>query len=80
MVKLNLEVDRRAMADPFLNITVGCQILKDFYDKHNHIKDHEARMVKALTNYNNGEAAVNPNLNYAVQVNQKRNEYEKKLQ
>ncbi len=80
VVKLNLAVDRRAMTDPILNITVGCQILKDFYDQHYQIKDPEARMVKALTNYNNGEAAKNPNLNYAVQVNQKRKEYEKKLQ
>ena len=37
-------------------------------------------MAKALTNYNNGEGAVNPNLDYAVQVNHKRDEYEKKLQ
>ncbi len=78
VAKLNLAVDRRAMTDPILNITVGCQILKDFYDQHRHIRDPEAR--KALTNYNNGESAKNPNLNYAVQVNQKRNEYEKKLQ
>ncbi len=80
VVKLNLGVDRRAMTDPFMNITVGCQILKDFYDQHNHIRDHKARMAKALTNYNNGEAATNPNLKYAVQVNHKQNEYEKKLQ
>ena len=79
-VRLNLAVDRRAMTDPFMNITVGCQILKDFYDQHDHIRDHKARMAKALTNYNNGEGAVNPNLDYAVQVNQKRDEYEKKLQ
>jgi len=80
VVKLNLAVDRRAMTDPFMNITVGCQILKDFYDQHNHIRDHKARMAKALTDYNNGEAAANPNLDYAVQVNHKRDAYEKKLQ
>jgi len=80
VVKLNLEVDRRAMTDPFMNITVGCQILKDLYNQQNRIKDHKVRMVKALTDYNNGEQAVNPDLNYAVQVNRKRDEYEKKLQ
>jgi soluble lytic murein transglycosylase-like protein len=79
VVKLNLGVDRRAMADPFMNITVGCQILKDFYNQCNHIGDHKVRMVKALTNYNNGEVATNPNLDYADQVNRKQDEYEKKL-
>jgi soluble lytic murein transglycosylase-like protein len=80
VAKLNLAVDRRAIADPFMNITVGCQILKDFYDRHNDVSDQKVRLAMALTNYNNGEAAVNPNLDYAVQVNQKRNEYEKRLQ
>jgi soluble lytic murein transglycosylase-like protein len=80
MVRLNLEVDRRAMTDPFMNITVGCQILKDLYNRNNHIRDHKVRMVKALTDYNNGEEAPDPNLNYAVQVNRKQGEYEKKLQ
>jgi membrane-bound lytic murein transglycosylase MltF len=80
VVKLNLGVDRRAMTDPFMNITVGCQILKDLYNQYNHIRDHKVRMVKALTNYNNGEEAANPNLNYADQVNRKQDEYEKKLQ
>jgi len=80
VVKLNLNVDRRAMTDPFMNITVGCQILKDFYDRYMHIEDHKVRIAKALTDYNNGEKATKPNLNYAVQVNRKRNEYEKKLQ
>jgi soluble lytic murein transglycosylase-like protein len=80
VVKLNLAVDRRAMTDPLMNITVGCQILKDFYDRQNHIRDHKVRMDKALTAYNNGEEAANPNLNYAVQVNHKRDVYEKKLQ
>jgi len=80
VVKLNLAVDRRAMTDPFMNIMVGCQILKDFYDQYNHIRDHEVRMSKALIKYNNGGEAVNPNLDYAVQVNHKRDEYEKKLQ
>ncbi len=79
VVKLNLAVDRRAMTDPFMNITVGCQILKDLYDQQNHISDHKVRMAKALTNYNNGEAALNPNLDYAFQVNYKRDEYERKL-
>jgi len=80
VVKLNLEVDRRAITDPFMNITVGCQILKDLYNQSNHIRDDKIRMVKALTNYNNGEEASNPNLNYANQVNRKQDEYEKKLQ
>ncbi len=79
VVKLNLAVDRRAMTDPFMNITVGCQILKDFYDQHNHIRDYRVRVAKALTSYNNGEAAANPNLDYAFQVDHKRDEYEKKL-
>ena len=80
VVKLKLEVDRRAMTDPLMNISVGCHILKDFYNQHNHIKDHKVRMAKALTDYNNGEEAPNPNLNYAVEVNRKQDEYEKQLQ
>jgi soluble lytic murein transglycosylase-like protein len=80
VVKLNLNVDRRAMTDPFMNITVGCQILKDFYDQNTHIKDYKTRMAKTLTDYNNGENARNPNLDYAVQVNRKQDEYEKKLE
>jgi len=80
VVKLKLEVDRRAMTDPLMNITVGCHILKDFYDQHDHIRDHKVRMAKALTDYNNGEEAANPNLNYAVEVNRKQDEYEKQLQ
>jgi soluble lytic murein transglycosylase-like protein len=80
VVKLNLEVDRRAMTDPFMNIMVGCQILKDLYNQHAHVKEHKLRMAKALTAYNNGEYATNPDLNYAVQVNRMQDEYEKKLQ
>jgi soluble lytic murein transglycosylase-like protein len=80
VAKLNLKVDRRAMTDPFMNITVGCQILKDLYDSYRHIKDDKERMAKALTDYNNGEKATNPNLKYAVEVSQKHDEYEKKLQ
>jgi soluble lytic murein transglycosylase-like protein len=80
VVKLHLEVDRRAMTDPFMNITVGCQILKDLYDGYGHIKDNKVRMAKALTDYNNGEGSTNPNLKYAVQVSQKHDEYQKKLQ
>jgi soluble lytic murein transglycosylase-like protein len=80
VVKLNLNVDRRAMTDPFMNITVGCQILKDFYDQNTQIKDYKVRMAKTLTDYNNGENATNPNLDYAVQVNRKQGEYEKKLE
>jgi soluble lytic murein transglycosylase-like protein len=79
VAKLSLEVDRRAMTDPFMNIAVGCHILKDFYNQHNDIRDHKVRMAKALTDYNNGEEAENPNLNYAVEVNRKQDEYEKKL-
>jgi hypothetical protein len=37
-------------------------------------------MAKTLTDYNNGENARNPNLDYAVQVNRKQDEYEKKLE
>ena len=80
VVKLNLNVDRRAMTDPLMNITVGCEILKDFYNQYTHIKNHKVRMAKTLTDYNNGENATNPNLDYAVQVNRKRDEYEKKLE
>jgi soluble lytic murein transglycosylase-like protein len=80
VVKLKLEVDRRAMTDPLMNITVGCHILKDFYDRHGHITDHKVRMAKALTDYNNGEEATNPNLKYAVEVDRKRDEYEKRLE
>jgi hypothetical protein len=80
VVKLNLAVDRRAMTDPLMNITVGCQILKDHYDRNSHIRDRKVRMAKALTDYNNGEEAPDPNLNYAVKVNRKQGEYEEKLQ
>jgi soluble lytic murein transglycosylase-like protein len=80
VVKLNLNVDRRAMTDPLMNITVGCEILKDFYDQYTHIKDYKVRIAKTLTDYNNGENATNPNLDYAVQVNRKQDEYEKKLE
>jgi soluble lytic murein transglycosylase-like protein len=80
VTKLNLNVDRRAMTDPFMNIIVGCQILKDFYDQNTNITDYKVRMAKTLTDYNNGENATNPNLEYAVQVNQKQGEYEKKLE
>jgi len=80
VIKLNLNVDRRAMTDPYLNITVGCEILKDFYDQNKHLTNYKVRMAKTLTDYNNGENATNPNLNYAVQVNQKQGEYEKRLE
>lgn len=80
VTKLNLNVDRRAMTDPFMNIIVGCQILKDFYDQNTNITNYKVRMAKTLTDYNNGENATNPNLEYAVQVNQKQGEYEKKLE
>jgi soluble lytic murein transglycosylase-like protein len=80
VVKLKLDLDRRAMTDPLMNISVGCHILKDFYDQNGHIRDHKVRMAKALTDYNNGEQAPDPNLNYAVEVNRKQDEYEKQLQ
>jgi soluble lytic murein transglycosylase-like protein len=80
VLKLKLNVDRRAMTDPFMNIMVGCEILKEFYDQNAHLKDYKVRMAKTLTNYNNGENATNPNLDYAVQVNRKQDEYEKKLE
>ncbi len=79
VAKLKLAVERRAMTDPLMNITVGCEILKDFYSQNGHIKDHKVRMAKALTDYNNGEEAINPNLDYAVQVSRKQNEYEEFL-
>lgn len=75
VAKLNLGVDRRAMTDPFMNITIGCQILKDLYDDHKHIKDNKVRMAKVLTDYNNGEDSTDPNLKYAVEVSQKQGEY-----
>ena len=80
VVKLNLAVDRRAMTDPYMNITVGCHILSDFYNQNKHIKNDKVRMAKALTDYNNGEAAVEPNMDYALQVSEKQHHYEKKLQ
>jgi soluble lytic murein transglycosylase-like protein len=80
VAKLDLKVDRRAIADPFMNITVGCQILKDLYDGYKHIKDEKVRMTKALTDYNNGPRSKDPNLKYAVGVTQKQDEYQKKLQ
>jgi len=80
VVRLNLKVDRRAMTDPFMNITIGCQILKDLYDTYKEIKDDKVRIAKALTDYNNGEESRNPNLKYAVEVSQKRDDYQKKLQ
>jgi soluble lytic murein transglycosylase-like protein len=80
VAKLRLSVERRAMTDPLMNITVGCEILKDFYDLNHHIKDYKVRMAKALTDYNNGEASVNPNLDYAVQVSRRQDKYERELQ
>jgi soluble lytic murein transglycosylase-like protein len=80
VARLNLKVDRRAIADPFMNITVGCQILKDLYDGYKHIKDEKVRMTKALTDYNNGPKSKDPNLKYAVGVSQRQDEYQKKLQ
>jgi soluble lytic murein transglycosylase-like protein len=80
VAKLNLKVDRRAMTDPFMNISVGSQILKDLYDRYAHIQDHKTRMAKVLTDYNNGENATNPNLEYAVQVSRRKMMYEEKLQ
>lgn len=80
VTRLNLRVDRRAIADPFMNITVGCQILKDLYDGYKHIKDEKVRLTKVLTDYNNGPKSKNPNLKYAVGVIQKQDEYQKKLE
>ena len=79
VVKLNLNVDRRAIADPFMNITVGCQILKDLYDGHKDIKDDKVRMAKALMDYNRGAKSKDPNLKYSVGVSQRQAEYQKKL-
>jgi soluble lytic murein transglycosylase-like protein len=79
VAKLNLNVDRRAITDPLMNISVGCRILRDLYDRYSDISDDRTRMAKALTDYNNGENAKIPNLRYAVQVNRKQTEYEKKL-
>ena len=80
VVKLNLNVDRRAIADPFMNIMVGCQILKDLYDRYKNIKDEKVRMAKALTDYNNGAKSKDPNLKYSVEVSKRQDEYQKKLQ
>ncbi len=79
VVKLDLKVDRRAMTDPFMNITIGCQILKDLYDAYKEIYDDKVRMAKALTDYNNGEKATDPNPKYAVEVSEKQHKYQKKL-
>jgi soluble lytic murein transglycosylase-like protein len=79
VMKLRLEVDRRAIADPFMNIAVGCHILKDMYDQYGGIKDQKIRIAKTLTDYNNGVNATKPNLRYALQVNQKQDQYEKIL-
>jgi soluble lytic murein transglycosylase-like protein len=79
VVRLNLNVDRRAIADPLMNITVGCRILRDFYDRYKDINDDRNRIAKALTDYNNGQNAKGTSLNYAVHVNRKQNEYEKRL-
>jgi len=80
VAKLNLKVDRRAIADPFMNITVGCQILKDLYDGYKDVKDEKVRIAKALTDYNNGANSKNPNIKYAAGVNQRLDEYQKRLQ
>jgi hypothetical protein len=80
VVKLDLRVDRRAITDPLMNISVGSHILKDLYDQNAHIKDHKTRMSKVLTDYNNGENATNPNLKYATQIRWREIEYEMKLQ
>jgi len=80
VAKLNLAVDRRAITDPFMNITVGCHFLSDLYNQNKRIKDDKRRMAKALTDYNNGVAAVDPNLEYALQVSEKQHNYEKRLQ
>jgi len=80
VVKLNLNVNRRAITDPFMNITVGCQILKDLYDGYKDIKDDKVRMAKALTDYNRGEKSKDRNLKYSVGVSQRQDEYQKKLQ
>jgi soluble lytic murein transglycosylase-like protein len=79
VMRLKLKVDRRAISDPFMNITIGCHILKDLYDQNDRIKDHRVRIAKTLTDYNNGAKATNPNLNYALQVDQKQDHYEKIL-
>jgi len=80
VVKLNLNVNRRAIADPFMNITIGCQILKDLYDGHKDIKDDKVRMAKALTDYNGGAKSKDPDLKYSFGVSQKQDEYQMKLQ
>lgn len=80
VVKLNLKVDRRAITDPLMNISIGSHILKDLYDRYAHIQNLNIRMAKVLTDYNNGESATNPNLEYATQVSRRKTEYEKELQ
>jgi soluble lytic murein transglycosylase-like protein len=75
-----LNVDRRAISDPFMNITVGCQILKDLYDEYKDIKDDRVRIAKALTDYNNGANSKDPNLKYSVSVSQRQEEYQERLQ
>ncbi len=80
VAKLNLKVDRRAIADPFMNITVGCQILKDLYDGYKDVKDEKVRMAKALIDYNSGAKSKDPNKKYATGVSQRQDEYQKKLE
>ena len=80
VAKLNLKVDRRAIADPFMNITVGCQILKDLHDGYRDIKDEKLRMTKVLTDYNRGVKSKDPKLKYSVSVSRRQDEYQKKLQ
>ncbi len=80
VVKLNLKIDRRAITDPLMNISIGSHILKDLYDRYAHIQDLKIRMAKVLTDYNNGESATNPNLEYATQVGRRKIQYEKELQ
>ena len=72
--------EEHTVTDSLMNIVVGCQVLKDFYDRYSYIRDHKVRIAKALTDYNNGENAPDPNLEYAVEVNRKQDDYEKKLQ
>ena len=80
VAKLNLKVDRRAIADPFMNITVGCQILKDLHDGYRDIKDEQSRMAKVLTDYNRGPKSKDPKLKYSARVGRRQDDYQKKLQ
>jgi len=63
-----------------MNITVGCQILKDLYEGHRDTKDEKSRMDKVLTDYNRGPKSKDPKFKYSAGVSKRQGGYQKKLQ